>query len=167
MALGIVDEPGLVVETVAEMLDDEGQHVMVGRDHCEIGAVLGLLEADELLHAKLLMKHLSGDVGHGKHIGIGEVALNALLPCRQTESFAHIVEQGIEQLRQLREPTNRNQVQCLAREPPFQACPHPSSLSLIGRHFMELLAKQRQGIACGQELLWLLMPLKGIENGRQ
>ena len=61
---------------------------MVRRDDGEIGAVLGLLETDELLHAKLLMKHLPGDVGHGKDIGISKVALNALFARRQTEGLA-------------------------------------------------------------------------------
>ena len=51
VALGIVDEPRLVVEAVLEMIDDQRQHVMVWRDDSEVGSVLGFLEADELFHA--------------------------------------------------------------------------------------------------------------------
>ena len=50
MALCIVNEPRLVIETILEMINYNGQHVMIGTDHTEIGAVLGFLETDELLH---------------------------------------------------------------------------------------------------------------------
>ena len=50
MALCIVNEPRLVIETILEMINHNGQHVMIGTDHTEIGAVLGFLETDELLH---------------------------------------------------------------------------------------------------------------------
>ena len=39
MATGIIDEPGLVVEAVAEMVGDEGQHIVVGTDNGEKGTV--------------------------------------------------------------------------------------------------------------------------------
>ena len=55
VALGIIDEPGLVVEAVLKVVGDERQHVMVGRDNGEIGAILGFLESYELLHAQLLV----------------------------------------------------------------------------------------------------------------
>ena len=56
---GVVDEPRLVVEAVGEMVDDEWQHVVVGGDDGEIGAVLGLLEADELFHPQYNLIYLN------------------------------------------------------------------------------------------------------------
>ena len=73
MALGIVDEPRLVVETIAEMVGNQGQNIMVGRDNGEVCAVLCFLETDKLLHAQLLMEHTTGDIGYRQHILVSEI----------------------------------------------------------------------------------------------
>ena len=96
MTLGIVDEPRLVVEAVAEMVGDEGQHIVVGTDHGEVGTVFRLLETDELLHAQLFVEHAAGDVGDGEHIGIGEMLGDVAL----TEHFADVLEQRCGELGQ-------------------------------------------------------------------
>ena len=100
--LGVVDEPRLVIEAVGEMVGDERQHVVVGRDDGQIGAVLGLLEPDELFHSQLLVHHLAGDVGHGQDIRVGEVTLDALASFRLPEHFADVVEQCVVEFGQLR-----------------------------------------------------------------
>ena len=74
MPFGIVDEPRLVVESVVEMVDDERQDIMVGRNDGKICPVISFLKADKLLHAQLLMQHFARDIGHDEHIGVGEVA---------------------------------------------------------------------------------------------
>ena len=96
MATGIIDEPGLVVEAVAEMVGDEGQHIVVGTDHGEVGTVFRLLETDELLHAQLFVEHATGDVGDGEHIGIGEMLGDVAL----AEHLADVLEQGCGELGQ-------------------------------------------------------------------
>ena len=73
MPLRIVYQPRLVVEAVLEVVDDDGQHVVVWRDDAQIRAVFCLLEADELLHAQLLVQHTTSDVRHGEHVGVSEV----------------------------------------------------------------------------------------------
>ena len=89
MPLGIIYQPRLVAESVLKMVDDERQHIVVGRDHGEVGAVLRLLEADELLHPELFVHHPTSRVRHEEHVSIGKVARNvAFLP----EHLAEIVE---------------------------------------------------------------------------
>ena len=36
VALGIVDEPGLVVEAILKMLGDDGKHIVIGTDDSEV-----------------------------------------------------------------------------------------------------------------------------------
>ena len=73
MPMGIIDEPGLIVETVLEMADDEGHHVMVGRDNGEVGAVLGFLETNELLHTQLFVEYATAGVAHFKYVRVGSI----------------------------------------------------------------------------------------------
>ena len=88
MPTSIIDEPGLVVKTVLKVMGDERQHVMVGADDGEVGAVLRLLETDELLHAQLFVEYAAGDVRHRQHIGVGEVLCDVSL----TENLTDIQE---------------------------------------------------------------------------
>ena len=64
LPLGIIDEPRLVAEAVLKMVDDERQHVVIGRDNGEVGAVFRLLKAYELFHAQLLLHHAARCIGH-------------------------------------------------------------------------------------------------------
>ena len=73
MPAGIVDEPRLVVETVLEVVDDEWQHIVVGCDDGEVGAVFGLLEPYELLHALFFVEHAATGIAHEEHVGVGDI----------------------------------------------------------------------------------------------
>ena len=164
VSFGIVDEPRLLVEAVGEMVGDERQHVVVGRDDGEVGAVLGLLETDELFHTQLLVHHLAGDVGHGQDIRIGEVTLDALASFRLPEYFADVLKQRVIEFGQLRQPADRYHLDSLLRQPFLQPLPHAARLLRIGGNGIQPIAEQRHGVSLRQQHLRLLPPRKSVEH---
>ena len=136
MTLGIVDEPRLVVEAVAEMVGDEGQHIVIGTDDGQVGAVFGLLKTDELLHAQLFVEHATGDIGDLEHIGVGEMLRDISL----TEYLTDVLEQWCGELGEFRQPTDGDEFHGFTRQVFFQPCPHTLCLLFIGGHMIGVFA---------------------------
>ncbi len=141
------------------------QNVVVRRDDGQIGAVLGLLETDELFHPQLLVHHLAGDVSHGQHIRVGEVPLNALASFRLPEYFADVVEQCVVEFGQLRQPADRNHLDSFLRQPFLQPLPHAAGLLRIGGNGIQPIAEQRHGIAFRQQHFRLFVQGERLKDG--
>ena len=175
MSFRIIEKPRLVAEAIAEVVDDEWQHVVIRRHHAEIGAVLRLLEADELLHAQLLVKHTSAGVSHSQHISVGsilhEVHLNSTTILQGfvggAEHLTDEIKQRLDKCPILRHPTDSYDVQGVARQMFFQSFPHPRSLLLVGYYHVRIVGKQRQLIALDQQRHLLLVECETVEHGCQ
>ena len=166
VALGIVDEPRLVVEAVLEMIDDQRQHVMVWRDDSEVSTVLGFLETDELFHAQLFVEHPSAGVPHLQHVRVARIALIGV----KGFSAKHLTDEIKQRLVQrplLGEPTDGNHPQPVFGEMLLQSLPHTLSLLAVRHHTVGLIGKQRQLLPLCQQELRLLVQEETVEHCRQ
>ena len=137
---------------------------MVGRYDAEVGAVLGLLEPEELFHALRLVKHAATGVAHGQHIFIRSVVRDVSL---HAEHLADIVEQRLVECPFFRQPTDGDDVQGLARQLLLQTLPNPLRLLAVGHHPMRFVSKQRQLLAISQQRHVRLLAEEAVEHGCQ
>ena len=160
----VVEQPALAGKAVFEVVDDQGKGVFLGLYGSKVSAVGHLLEADKLKQAQAFPIHPLPHAGEGQHVGIAKVGLNG---ARGIDRLADISEQKGRGFRLFGQPTLRQGTQGEGRKLLLQAAPHAGGLGLIGRYREDLLMKQGQRTALGQQHVGKRAPGVGLEHRGQ
>ena len=137
-AVGIIDEPRLVGETVGEVMQGERIYIIYRCQGGEINTVGCLLEAGELDDAAAFAAHLLPYLRAFQHIGVGEVI--DILSFR-VEEFAQVAEEQLVHAGKFGEPARRNSPQEFPPHESRRSVPYPLSESGVGRDLQHLVVE--------------------------
>lgn len=140
----VVDEKPLGIETVDKMVDSDGQDVVNRLHDGKIGAIGGLLEAQEHQDAVTLAAHIATHVGDGEYVGIVKSGIGTVAI---TEYLADVAEKHDVKVGLLAEKTRTDCRESLRRHALTQPLPYPRALGVVGGDFMEVVAEHRRQIS--------------------
>ena len=137
---------------------------MLGGDSGEIGAVGGLLQPHELLHAFAFVGNPKRQPVQGLHVGIGLVGDDSPALVENTPQAAQHqqVAPGL-----LPVPGIDEHRTGTGDKPPFEPPPHAGGMRLVGHDIVDALREERLGLPGADQRLGKHVQRIGVEQGRQ